>query len=82
MIKKSKKIIFREISTFVVRAFDFKSTIPNIQNNATFILIKRFPNIKLIGKKPKTKFANKIVLKFNFFLITLILNLMIPKNFF
>ena len=50
----------------VVKIFDRKRKIPKTQNNIRLMLIIRFPKIKLIGKKAKTRFINKIELIENF----------------
>ena len=68
--KNNKKIILIEKLNLVVKIFDRKRKIPKTQNNIRLMLITRFPIIKLIGKKAKTKFVNKTKSIENFFLFT------------
>ena len=66
--KNNKKIILIEKLNLVVKIFDRKRKIPKTQNNIRLMLIIRFPKIKLIGKKAKTRFINKIESIGKFFL--------------
>ena len=59
--KNNKKIILIEKLNLVVKIFDRKRKIPKTQNNIRLMLIAKFPIIKLIGKKAKVRFINKIV---------------------
>jgi len=59
IIKNNKKIIFIDRLNLVVKILDLKCKIPKQQNSKVFILVIKFPKIKLIGKKAKTIFVNK-----------------------
>jgi len=81
IIKNNKKIIFIERLNLVVKILDLKFQIPKQQNSKVFILVIKFPKIKLIGKKAKTIFVNKTRLMLKFFLYKIILVLMPPQKF-
>ena len=66
--KNNKKIILIGKLNLVVKIFDRKRKIPKTQNNIRLMLVIRFPKMKLIGKKPKTRFINKIESKEKLFL--------------
>ena len=53
----------------IFKIFDFKLKIPKTQNNIILTLVRKFPKMKLIGKKAKTKFINKIESMVKFFFI-------------
>ena len=53
----------------IFKIFDFKLKIPKTQNNIILTLVRKFPKMKLIGKKAKTKFINKIESMEKFFFI-------------
>ena len=78
IMRNNKKIIFIERLNLVVKILDLKCKIPKQQNSKIFILVIKFPKIKLIGKKAKTIFVNKIGLILKFFLCKIILVLMVP----
>ena len=59
IMQKNKKIIFIGRLNLVVKILDLKCKIPKQQNSKVFILVIKFPKIKLIGKKAKTIFVNK-----------------------
>ena len=61
---KKREIIFTGKSSLSVINFDFKPKIPKQQNKTKFKFIAIFPKIKLIGKRPNTKFVaeNKFIL--------------------
>ena len=68
-----------ERSNLVVKIFDFKWKIPKQQNSTRLIFVIKFPRIKLIGKKAKTRFVNKIeLITVPLLLDKIILILMIP----
>ena len=73
IIKNNKKIIFIDRLNLVVKILDLKCKIPKQQNSKVFILVIKFPKIKLIGKKAKTRFINKIESIENFFLFKLVI---------
>ena len=81
LCKKNKKIIFIGRLNLVVKILDLKCKIPKQQNSKVFILVIKFPKIKLIGKKAKTIFINKTGLMLKFFLYKIILVLMVPQKF-
>ena len=81
IMKNNKKIIFIERLNLVVKILDLKWKIPKQQNSKVFILVIKFPKIKLIGKKAKTIFVNKTRLMLKFFLYKIILVLMPPQKF-
>ena len=56
----------------VFKIFDLKWKIPKTQNNTKLMFVIKFPKIKLIGKKPKTRFINKIESIEKFFLFKLV----------
>ena len=64
IITKKREIIFTEKSNLSVINFDFKLKIPKQQNKTRFKFMAKFPKIKLIGKRPNTKFVteNKFIL--------------------
>ena len=78
IMRNNKKIIFIERLNLVVKILDLKCKIPKQQNSKIFILVIKFPKIKLIGKKAKTRFVNKIGLMLKFILLRFIIILMIP----
>ena len=57
--RKNKKIIFIGRLNSVVSIFDLKWKIPKQQNIIRLIFVIKFPKIKLIGKKEKTRLVNK-----------------------
>ena len=61
----------------IFKIFDFKLKIPKTQNNIILTLVRKFPKMKLIGKKAKTIFINKeeLMLKFSLFKIVLLFNI-------
>ena len=77
--RNKQKIIFKVKSNLVVKIFDLKWKIPKIQNNTRLMFVIRFPKIKLIGKKPKIMFVNRVGLILKFFLYKVILFLIIPQ---
>ena len=77
-IKKNEKITFKVIPYSAFKISDLKKNIPNKVNNKILIFTMKFPKIKLMGKKAKTRFANKIKLLFASFSLFIILLLMIP----
>ena len=81
IIRNNKKIIFIERLNLVVKILDLKCKIPKQQNSKVFILVMKFPRIKLIGKKAKTIFVNKTKLILKFFLYEIILVLIPPRKF-
>ena len=81
IMQKNKKIIFIGRLNLVVKILDLKCKIPKQQNSKVFILVIKFPKIKLIGKKAKTIFVNKTELILKFFLYKIILVLMVPQKF-
>ena len=81
IMRNNKKIIFIERLNLVVKILDLKCKIPKQQNSKVFILVIKFPKIKLIGKKAKTIFVNKTRLMLKFFLYKVILVLMPPQKF-
>ena len=82
IMQKNKKIIFIGRLNLVVKILDLKCKIPKQQNSKIFILVIKFPKIKLIGKKAKTIFVNKTELMLKIFLYKVILILMPPHKFF
>ena len=82
IIKNNKKIIFIDRLNLVVKILDLKCKIPKQQNSKVFILVIKFPKIKLIGKKAKTIFVNNTGLMLKIFLYKVILILMPPHKFF
>ena len=60
--KNNRKITFKTKSNFIFKIFSLKWKIPNPQNSSKFMLVIKFPKIKLMGKKQKIKFTNNGVL--------------------
>ena len=81
IIRNNKKINLIGRLNLVVKILDLKWKIPKQQNSKVFILVIKFPKIKLIGKKAKTIFVNKMGLVIKFFLYKIILILMPPQKF-
>ena len=79
IMRNNKKIIFIERLNLVVKILDLKCKIPKQQNSKVFILVIKFPKIKLIGKNAKTRLVNKTGLMLKFFLLKIIIILMIPQ---
>ena len=71
--RKNKKIIFIGRLNSVVKIFDLKWKIPKQQNIIRLIFVIKFPKIKLIGKKEKTRLVNKIELTLKIFLFKVII---------
>jgi len=77
-IINNKKTIFIVKSSFVVKILDPKLKMPKMHNNTRFKFITKFPKIKLIGKKAKTRFINEIDFISKIFLFRTIIILLKP----